>query len=150
MFTWSRNLHAFSDKASQRYTSQVGNSQKQRKSSSSTPKSIAKPLPETEVIERLTNNLPSQAKVDSKAKTAALLGVSRSRERERTPKNTTSSAASRSTCRASSLSMHSAAMDDQENTVDDTVLDKKDAKSVFTGNNTAPPGSAPLTSNSRK
>ena len=75
--------------------SQVENSQKQRKSSSSTPKSSAKPSPEKEVIERHTNNLPNtrQAKVDSKAKTAALLGVSRSRERERTPKNTTTSAA---------------------------------------------------------
>ena len=88
MVTWSSNLHALSDKASQRYMSQVGNSWKQRKSSSLTLKSSAKPLPETEIIERLTNNLPytRQAKVDSKVKTAALLGVSRSRERERTLK----------------------------------------------------------------
>ena len=145
-------MYALSDKASPRYMSQVGNPQRERKSSSSTPKSSARPLPDPEAIERYTSNLPSarQAKVDSKAKTAALLGTSRSREKERTPKGRTASAVSRSTSRASSLSMHSAAMDDQENMVDDTVLDNKDIQMVSSGNNTASLGSAPWWNNSRK
>ena len=46
--------------------------------------------------------------------------------------------------------MHSAAIDDQENTVDNTVLDNKDVQLVFTGSNTAPPGSAPLTEQLQK
>ena len=46
--------------------------------------------------------------------------------------------------------MHSAAMDDQENTIDDTVLDNKDIQSVFTGNSTAPTGSTPLTEQLQK
>ena len=41
-------------------------------------------------------------------------------------------------------------MDDQQNTVNDTVLDKKDAQSVFTGNNAAPSGSDPLTEQLKK
>ena len=87
MVTWNSKTYALSDKASPRYMSQVGNPQKkrerERKSSSSTPKSSARPLPDPEAIEKYTSNLPSarQAKVDSKAKTAALLGVSRSRKK---------------------------------------------------------------------
>ena len=139
-------MYALSDKASPRYMSPVGNPQRERKSSSSTPKSSAKPLPDPEAIERYTSNLPSarQAKVDSKAKTAALLGPSRSREKERTPKSKTASAVSRSTSRASSLSMHSAAMDNQENMVDDTVLDNKDVQMISMGNSSASLGSAPM------
>ena len=139
-------MYALSDKASPRYMSQVGNPQRERKSSSSTPTSSARPLPDPEAIERYTSNLPSarQAKIDSKAKTAALLGTTRSREKERTPKSRTASAVSRSTSRASSLSMHSAAKDDQENMVDDTVLDNKDIQMVSSGNNTASLGSAPM------
>ena len=41
-------------------------------------------------------------------------------------------------------------MDDQENTVDDTVLGNKDVQLVFTGNNKAPPGSTPLTEQLQK
>ena len=40
--------------------------------------------------------------------------------------------------------MHSAAMDDQENMVDDTVLDNKDIQMVSRGNSTASLGSAPM------
>ena len=125
MVKGSSTSHALSDKASQRCMSQVESSEEPRESSPSTPKSSAIPLQDTEVIEKLTNILPNnrQAKVDSKAKTLALLGFSRSRERERKPKITRASAVSGSFSRASFLSMHSAAMDDQENTIDDTVLD---------------------------
>ena len=146
MVTWGNKVHVLSDKASPRYMSPVGKPQRERKSSSSTPKSSAKPLPDPEAIERYTSNLPSarQAKVNSKAKTAALLGPSRSREKERTPKSKSASAVSRSTSRASSLSMHSAAMDNQENMVDDTVLDNKDVQMVSMGNSTASLGSAPM------
>ena len=144
MVTWGNKVHVLSDKASPRYMSPVG--KPQRKSSSSTPISSAKPLPDPEAIERYTSNLPSarQAKVDSKAKTAALLGPSRSREKERTPKSKTASTVSRSTSRASSLSMHSAAMDNQEDVVDDTVMDNKDVQMVSVGDSMASHGTASM------
>ena len=71
MVEGSSTSHGLSDSAPQRCMSQVNSSKKPRKSSSSTTKSSAMPLPDTETIEKLTNNLPNarQAKVDSKAKT---------------------------------------------------------------------------------
>ena len=146
MVTWNSKIYALSDKASPRHMPQVGNPQRERKSSSSTPKPSARPLPDPEAIEKYTNNLPSarQAKVDSKAKTADLLGPSQSREKERTPKGRSASAVSRSTSRASSLILHSAAMGEPEDAIDDTVVDNKDVQSGFAINGSAPPGPNPL------